>query len=115
MTGLEDFALQRLDARGCVDAPRFAFHNDIGDHDRAREGILSRSRARHLYARMTVDHRLDLLGMDLQAADVNDTVPSADEIISVTAQFDHIAGVDEAVLICEGLARAAEIADRISR
>src|SRR5580700_7109173 len=115
MTGFEDFALKRLDAGGCVDAARFAFHNDISDHNRAREGILSRSRSRHLYPRMTVDHRLDLFGMDLQAADVNDTVPSADEIIAVISQLDHVAGVDETVRIYERLARAAEVADRISR
>ena len=45
MTSFEDFALKRLDPGGCVDAARFGFHNDISDHDRAREGILSRSRA----------------------------------------------------------------------
>ena len=100
MTSFEDFALKRLDPGGCVDAARFAFHNDISDHNRAREGILSRSRARHLYPRMTVDRSLDLLGMDLQAADVNDTVLSADKIISLTAQLDHVASVDEAILIC---------------
>ncbi len=115
MTGFEDFALKRLDAGGCVNAARFAFHNDISDHNRARERTLSRSGARHLHSRMTVDHRLDLFGMDLQAADVNDTIPSADEIIAVTAQLDHVAGVDEAVRICERLARAPEVADRISR
>ena len=46
---------------------------------------------------MAIDDRLDLLGMHLQAADIDDAAAPADEDIAVAAQFDHVAGVDEAI------------------
>ena len=60
-------------------------------------GLRRDSRARHPHVGMPVDHRLDLLGMNLQAADIDDAAAPADEVIAVAAQLDHVAGVDEAV------------------
>ena len=48
---------------------------------------------------MPVDHGFDFLGMNLQAADIDDAAAPADEVITVAAQFDHVAGVDESVLV----------------
>ena len=50
---------------------------------------------------MAVDHRLDLLGMHLQAADIDDAAAPADEEVAAAAQLDHVAGVDEALRVRE--------------
>ena len=76
-------------------------------------GLLRRFHERHLHPRMRVDYRLNLLRVDLHAADVDYTVPSADEIVSVSAQLDHVVSVDEAILVNERFARASEIADAV--
>ena len=52
---------------------------------------------RHPHGGVTVDHRLDLLGMNLQAADIDDAAAAADEMVAVASPLDHVAGVDEAV------------------
>ena len=57
------------------------------------------------HAGMAVDHRLDFLGMNLEAADIDDAAAPADEIIAIAAQFDHVAGIDEAVGIRERIRR----------
>ena len=59
-------------------------------------GLLRDLRARHPHLGMPVDHGLDLLGMNLQPADIDDAAAPADEVIAVAAQLDHVAGVDEA-------------------
>ena len=73
-------------------------------------GLLLRPHQRHAHLRMPVDHRLDLLGMNLQAADIDDAAAAADEVVAVAAQLHHVAGVDEAV----GVARAPRVARRDS-
>ena len=50
---------------------------------------------------MPVDHRLDLFGMNLQAADIDDAAAAAGESVTVAAQFHDVAGIDEAVLVGE--------------
>ena len=55
---------------------------------------------------MAVDHRLDLLRMHLQPADIDDAVAPADEVVALAAQLDHVAGVDEAVGVAERRPRA---------
>ncbi len=61
---------------------------------------------------MPVDDGLDLLGMNLQAADIDDAAAAADEIIAVATQLDHVAGIDEAVVIGERSRVAADIGVR---
>jgi hypothetical protein len=46
---------------------------------------------------MAVDHRLDLLGMDLQPADVDDSVAAANEPPAAVLELDDIARVDESL------------------
>ncbi len=46
---------------------------------------------------MPVDHRLDLFRMDLQSADIDDATLAADEVITLAAPLDNVAGVDKAV------------------
>ena len=48
---------------------------------------------------MPVDDGLDLFGMHLEAADVDDAAAPPVEIVALAPAFDHVVGVDEAVLI----------------
>ena len=73
-------------------------------------GFFLRPDQRHLNLRMTIDHRFDFLRMDLQASDIDDAIPPADEIIAVAAQFEHVAGIDEAVRVREMLGLCADVA-----
>src|SRR5690349_18369447 len=50
---------------------------------------------------MPVDHGLDLLGMNLQPADIDDAATPADEMVAVTAQLNHVAGIDKSIDIGE--------------
>src|SRR5450432_4840046 len=75
--------------------------NDIGDHDRTGDRALARSGAGHPHLRMPVDDGLDFLRMNLEAANVDNAAAPADEVISLAAQLDHVAGVDEAVAVSE--------------
>jgi hypothetical protein len=64
---------------------------------------------------MPVDYRLNFLGINLEAADINNPVPSTGEVIAITMQLDHVASVDKAILVCEALSRlVAHVPDRIS-
>ena len=64
---------------------------------------------------MTVDDRFDLFGMHLQAADVDNSAAAAAEVVAPVAQFENIAGVDEAVGVDERRAVSAEIVPRRAR
>src|SRR3984957_18755927 len=57
--------------------------NDIGDYDRAGDRALARLGTRHPHLGMPVDDGFDFLGMNLQAADVDDAAAPADEVISL--------------------------------
>src|SRR6202011_736276 len=83
--------------------------DDIGDHDRAGDRAAARSGARHAHLGVPVDDRFDFLGRNLQAADIDDAAAPADEVVSVPAQFDHVAGVDESVLVGQGGRLPADI------
>ena len=61
---------------------------------------------------MAIDHSFDLLGMNLQAADIDDAVAPADEVVAVAAQFDHVAGVHKPVSICQRRGVVADITMR---
>ena len=63
---------------------------------------------------MPIDHGLDFLGMDLEAANIDDAVASSDEVVAVAAQLDHIARVNETVRVGERVGRLAEVAARSS-
>jgi hypothetical protein len=49
--------------------------------------------------RVAIDHFLNFLRMDLQAANVNHTITATYEMITISPQLEHIPRVDEAVLI----------------
>src|SRR5215472_5401616 len=48
---------------------------------------------------MPVDGCFDLLGMDLLTAHIDDAAFAADKVVTIAAQFHHVAGVDESVRI----------------
>ena len=63
---------------------------------------LRRDRARDIRTSgLPVDDGFDLLGMNLQAADIDDAAAAADEMIAIAAQLHHVAGVDKAVVVGE--------------
>ena len=78
--------------------------NDIDDHDRARDRAAARPGAGHPDLGMPVDDRFDFFGMNLQTANVDDTAAPADKVVSVAAQLDHVAGVDESFRVGEAAA-----------
>src|SRR5207248_10471567 len=57
--------------------------------------------AGHADGRVTGDHRLDLFGVHLLAADVDDTRPTTEEVVAVTASLHDVAGVYEALFIAQ--------------
>src|SRR6266853_1026721 len=105
-TGIENLVFQSL---GLGYAGRGLDH-DIGDDDGPGDRALARLDQRHADRGMAVDHRLDLFGVDLEAADIDDPAAAADEMVAAVAQLDHVAGIDEAVGAAERLGHAAEIA-----
>jgi hypothetical protein len=91
------------------------FDDNVGSDDGARNRVPPGFDKRHLHLGVAVYDRLDLLGMDLLAADVNDSVPSADEVIPTFSHLDNIARIDKAVFVCERFAGTAQISERCSR
>src|SRR5579884_2290665 len=72
--------------------------DDVGDDDGAGDRALARAHQRHAHRRMAVERGLDLLGMHLLAADIDDAAAPPDEMVAAVAPLDHVAGIDEAVL-----------------
>src|SRR5262249_21922325 len=62
---------------------------------------------------MPVDHGFDLLGMDLQPADIDDPAATTGEIVAVSPELHEVAGVDDPVGIEE--IGAPEVAARGAR
>src|SRR5712692_10449360 len=106
-TTFEDFPPQRSDLSAGAAGLRLFLQDNLGHDDRAREGILPRA-----HERMPIDDRLDLFGMDLQAADIDDATFSADEMVAIAAQLQHVAGVHESFMVCQRRNRAADILGR---
>ena len=69
--------------------------DDIGGDQRAGDRVPARLDEAGVHAGMHVDHRLDFLGIDLGAADIDDAAAAADKIAPVVAQFDHVPGSDK--------------------
>jgi len=89
--------------------------DDVRDHDGAGDEIPSRANQRCPHLRMAIDDRLDLLGMNLQAADIDDAAAPADEIAALAAALHEIAGIDKPVRVHEGRVFRADIAGCGSR
>src|SRR5215469_5359807 len=87
--------------RAGFNAGTFALEHDVGGHDRAGDRAALRPHQRHADLRMTVDHRFDLFGVNLEAADVDDAAAAAGEHVAVAGEFHHVAGIDETVGIGE--------------
>ena len=64
---------------------------------------------------MPIDDRLDLLGMNLQPADIDDAAAAAGEDVTIAAPLHHVAGIDEAVAVAQACMLRAEIALRRAR
>ena len=71
--------------------------HDFGRDERAGDRVRLGEDARGAHDGEAVERRLDLLGMHLGAADIDDAVAPADEMTTPVAGFDHVAGVDEAL------------------
>ena len=84
-------------------------NNDVGHDDRAGDRAATSAYPRNPHERVLADDRLDLLGMHFLAADIDHALASADEEVTIAAQLDHVAGIDETVRVSEGAA-VAEIA-----
>src|ERR1700733_6341079 len=69
--------------------------NDIGDHNSAGDRAAPGFGARHSDLGMPVDHGFYFFRMNLEAADIDDAAAPSHEMVSVSAPFDHIAGIHE--------------------
>src|SRR5256885_15968884 len=61
---------------------------------------------------MAIDHRLNFFGIYLQSADIDDSIPSAKEVVAVSASFHHVTCVYESLLVSERSVFPVEIAER---
>src|SRR5271156_6043423 len=93
--GGEDFALQTRFRRMLV------AQHDVGDHQCAGDRIRTRENATRAHRRMRVERRLHLLGMNLGAADVDDSAAPTEKKQPIAATLDHVPGIDEAPLVRE--------------
>src|SRR3984893_10046028 len=96
---LQDIALDGAEL--IVRALASRFQDDIGDHDRAGGRTFLWPHQRHADLRVPVDHRLDLFGMNLEAADIDDAATAAGESVTGAVQFNDVAGIDEALFVEE--------------
>ena len=64
------------------------FENDIRGNERASDRVLARFHQRCAHASLHIDDGLDLFGMDLGAADVDDPVSAPDEIVPIVGALD---------------------------
>src|SRR6058998_634953 len=87
---------------GLVVRRRLAVDDDVGDDERSGDRAAPRPDAGHADGRVTGDHRLDLLGVHLLAADVDDAAPTTEEVVALTASLDDVAGIHEALVIAQG-------------
>src|SRR6267143_1406726 len=82
---LEDRVLESLAARVC--GAGFSVQHHVSDDERSHDGVLLGPHLRNAHLRVRIDHRFDLLRVHLLAADVDDAIPSADEVIALTAHL----------------------------
>src|ERR1700693_6372344 len=59
---------------------------------------------------MTIDDRLDLLGVNLATADIDDPATPTNEVTAIAAALDHVAGIDKPVRLDEAFDAGAQIA-----
>src|SRR5438093_6505117 len=87
-TVLEDRVLESLaaPARGAG----FSVQYHVSDDERPHDGVLLGPHLRNAHLRVGIEHRFDLLRVHLLAADVDDAVPSADEVIAFTAELHDV-------------------------
>src|SRR5580692_12282772 len=91
------------------------FQHDVGNHDRAGDRALLWPHQRHSHLWMPVDHRLDLLGMNLQSTDIDDAAAAAGKNVAIAAPLHHVTGIDETVAVAQRRVLRAEIALRRAR
>src|SRR5207342_625124 len=61
-----------------------------------------------------VQHRFHFFGIDLEAADVDDTADSAPEVIASVLELHHVAGVHVTVIAHEKSGDGSEIAGGVA-
>jgi len=76
---------------------RIPLDNYVGHDQRTGDEVLSGPDERHPNLRVPIDHRFDLLRMNLEAPNVDGPIPPPGEIVAVTPQFEHIAGVNKTI------------------
>src|SRR3989442_4888293 len=112
---LKDLAPEVHDPAARTARIGLCLQDDVCGDERTGDGTSRGPHHRHADRRMSVDRRFDFFRIDLQSADVDDAVPSTEEVVPVAAAFHHVARVDEAFIIGEGGTLLAEIADGITR
>ncbi len=89
--------------------------NDIGNYESTGDGIFLVRTSDILNPWMAVDDRFHFLGMHFQAADVDDPIAPANEVVAIPAQFEYIACIHKALRILERAAVFAQITERSAR
>src|SRR5437660_7884324 len=89
-TGLHDLELESVGSLRRVAIAGRRPENDVGNDNRAGEGILARAHERHSHGRVPVDDSLDFLGMYLQPTDIDNPAAPADEVVAIAAQLDKV-------------------------
>src|SRR5260370_14030731 len=106
-TELQDLVLKiiRWDRR----RDGFFREHDVSNHERPSDRVLLRPYQRHPNPGVPVDDGLYFLGMHLKAPNIDHSISSPDEIIAVTPQLEHVAGVNEAILASQGLVSVTDV------
>src|SRR4026207_2498536 len=61
---------------------------------------------------MAIDHRLNFFRIYLQASDIDDSIPPAEKVVPVSAQFHHVARIYEALAVRQHSVFLAGITER---
>src|SRR5579872_1439208 len=104
---LQDLPLQF----GCLGS-RVSLDHYVSDDQGTGNGALSRPHKRHPNLWMPVDYSFYFLRVNFQAANVNHSIPAPNEIVAISAAFENIGRVNEAICIPQSLGARTDITDR---
>jgi hypothetical protein len=76
---------------------RTGLENHVRDNQGPDYRVASGLNQRHLHVRMTIDHRFDFFRVNLEATDIDRSIPPPDEIVSIASQLDHVLRVYETI------------------
>ena len=70
-------------------------------HDGTRDWIRPTANMHHLHSRMPIDHCLNLLRVDLEPSDINNSFSSPNEKESIAALLHEVSRIDEPISVSE--------------